>query len=175
MGEVARAADTDGEAGGPATLVLAPGVSTDGAAACADRLAPSDAALVVALRRQPDDWRAVRGDHLPPTWFVTTDPHSDSVRAVADPGDLTGIGIAVSEFLGWLPSNARPAVCVDSLTTLLQYADPERTARFLQVLCGRVLAADGTVHCHADPAAHDDAVLDQLATLFDDTIVLDAE
>lgn len=174
MGEVARAADRDGETGGQAVLVLAPGVSTAETAACADRLATSDAALVVALRRQPGDWRAARGDHLPPTWFVTTDPHSDSVRAVADPGDLTGIGIAISEFLGWLPSNTRPAVCVDSLTTLLQYADTERTARFLQVLSGRVLAADGTVHCHADPAAHDDDVLDKLATLFDDVVVLDS-
>lgn len=170
MADVVRAADVDGEAGGAAALVLASGVATHGEAICTDRLTTGDAALVVALRQQPDDWRASRGD-VPPTWFVTTDQHADSIRTVADPGDLTGIGIAVSEFLEWLPADTRPCVCLDSLTTLLQYCEPDRAYRFLQVLSGRVLDADGTLHCHADPSAHDDAALDKLAGLFDDAVL----
>ena len=150
----------------PAMLVLAPGLSGEGARVCARRVAAADAALVVSLRRPSEDWRAARDAALPPTRFVTADPHGDRANA-ADPGDLTGLGIAVSERLGDLPADAEPAVCVDSLTTLLQYADTERAYRFLQVLCGRVRAAGGTVHVHADPAAHDERELDRLAGLFD--------
>lgn len=170
MADVVRTADVDSDTGGAATLVLASGVSSHGEAICTDRLTTGDAALVVALRQPPDDWRASHGN-VPPTWFVTTDPHADSVRTVANPGDLTGIGIAVSEFLDLVPADTCPCVCLDSLTTLLQYCEPDRAYRFLQVLSGRVLAADGTLHCHADPDAHDDAVLDQLAGLFDDAIL----
>ncbi|NIB98146.1 hypothetical protein [Halobacterium sp. R2-5] len=167
MSDASRAVDARGDPDGAAALVLAPGVSTEDARVCADRLAAADAALVVSLRRTPRNWQAARDGPLPPTGFVTTDSHPGSVRAVADPGDLTGIGIAVSEYLGDLPGDAEPAVCLDSLTTLLQFAEPERAYRFLQVLCGRVRAAGGTVHCHADPAAHDDAALERLAGLFD--------
>ncbi|CQH62195.1 uncharacterized protein HHUB_3675 [Halobacterium hubeiense] len=151
----------------PAMLVLAPGLSGDDARVCTQRVAAADAALVVSLRRPPEDWRAARDGALPPTCFVTAEPNGDAANAVADPGDLTGLGIAVSERLGDLPEDAEPAVCVDSLTTLLQYADTERAYRFLQVLCGRVRAAGGTVHVHADPAAHDERELDRLAGLFD--------
>jgi len=151
----------------PVALVLAPGVSERRADACARRVADADAAVVVSLRQPPDDWRAARDAALPPTRFVTADPHGDDANTVADPGDLTGLGIAVSERLDSLPADAAPAVCVDSLTTLLQYADTERAYRFLQVLCGRVRAADGTVHVHADPDAHAAADLDRLAGLFD--------
>ncbi|MFB6270594.1 MAG: hypothetical protein ABEH83_11655, partial [Halobacterium sp.] len=135
-------ADDGRETPGGATLVLAPGVSAQGGQVCTDYLADADAALVVSLRRPPAAWLDSRGD-VPATWFVSTEQHPDSVRGVTDPGDLTGVGIAVSEFLDGLPADATPAVCVDSLTTLLQYSSPERTYRFLQVLCGRVLAADG--------------------------------
>ncbi|WP_336035582.1 DUF7504 family protein [Halobacterium yunchengense] len=171
MPERVRTTDERGDPGG-VTLVLAPGVSEGEPAACADLLSGADAALAVSLRHPPDRWLAAR-ESTPPTWFVTTSPHQDSVRTVADPRDLTGVGIAVSEFLEGLPDDAEPAVCVDSLTTLLQYSDPPRVYRFLQVLCGRVRAADGAVHCHADPAAHDDAVLDSLLGLFDDAVAVD--
>lgn len=174
MSNVERGAD-GGSAAGDATLVLAPGVSTRGERVCTDLLSRADAALVLAVRRPPDDWRARRGDGLPPTRFVTADPHPDSVRAVSDPGDLTGLGIAVAEYLDAVPADAVPAVCVDSATTLLQFADSRRVYRFLQVLCGRVLAAGGTVHCHVDPAAHDDRVLDRLASLFDDAVTVSAD
>lgn len=161
------------EVSGDAALVLASGVSR-GERVCTDDLAGADAALVISVRRSPADWLDSRGD-VPPTWFVSTDQHPDNVRGVSDPADLTGIGIAVSEFLGELPDDVDPVVCVDSLTTLLQYSSPERTYRFLQVLFGRVVAAGGAVHCHADPAAHDDQVLDRLLGLFDGVVRVDAE
>ncbi|MCG1004395.1 MULTISPECIES: hypothetical protein [Halobacterium] len=151
----------------PVALVLASGVSGDGAHVCAQRLATADAALAVLLRQPPDSWQDARDAALPPTCFVTATPHGDDGDAVAAPDDLTGLGIAVSERLRDIPADAEPAVCVDSLTTLLQYADTDRAYRFLQVLCGRVRAAGGTVHCHADPAAHDAAELDRLVGLFD--------
>lgn len=168
-----RRVDARGDPDGAAALVLAPGVSTQEAGVCTDRLSAADAALVVSLRRTPGDWQAARDGPLPPTGFVTTDPHPGSVHAVATPGDLTGIGIAVSEYLGDLPDDAEPAVCLDSLTTLLQFTETERAYRFLQVLCGRVRAAGGTVHCHADPAAHDDDALNRLAGLFDGVLAVE--
>lgn len=173
MSNASRAADVHGDLGGAATLVFAPGVSTEDEHVCAELLSEADAALVVSLCHGPDNWRASRDHDLPPTHFVTTDSHPDSARTVSDPGDLTGYGIAVSEFLDGLPADAEPAVCLDSVTALLQYADPERAYRFLQVLCGRVLAADGTVHCHVDPAAHDQRVLDLFTGLFDATLTVE--
>lgn len=173
MSNESRATDTDGDLGGAATLVFAPGVSAEGDRVCAELLSEADAALVVSLCHGPDNWRASRDHDLPSTRFVTTDSHPDSVRTVSSPGDLTGFGIAVSEYLGGLPDDAEPAVCLDSVTALLQYAAPERAYRFLQVLCGRVLAADGTIHCHVDPAAHDQRVLDLLTGLFDATITVE--
>jgi len=61
--------------------------------------ADADAAFVVALRQSPGGWLDDRPADLPPTRFVATYPHPDCVRTVSDPGDLTGIAIAVSEFL----------------------------------------------------------------------------
>ncbi|MGB9964446.1 DUF7504 family protein [Halobacterium hubeiense] len=167
MPDVSRAAAARGDADGAAVLVLASPVDAAATRVCTDRLADADAAVAVSLRRAPADWRAARGDRLPPTRFVAAEPHAGSAHAVSTPGDLTGVGIGVSECLRAFPDDAEPAVCVDSLTTLLQFAEADRTRRFLQVLGGRVRAAGGTLHCHADPAAHEDAALERLAGLFD--------
>ena len=156
---------------GALALLSTSGVE-NGEHACGARLADADAAFVVALRQSPGGWLDERLDALPPTRFVATYPHPDCVRTVSDPGDLTGIGIAVSEFLDALPADATPAVCLDSLTTLLQYTGPTRVYRFLQVCVGRICAADGTLHCHVDPSAHGDNVMATLEDVFD--VVLEA-
>ncbi|WP_232703428.1 DUF7504 family protein [Halobacterium wangiae] len=150
------------------TLALLPTSGVEnGEHVCAARLADADAAFVVAIRQSPGGWLDGRSETLPPTRFVATYPHPDCVRTVSDPGDLTGIGIAVSEFLDALPADATPGVCLDSLTTLLQYTGPTRVYRFLQVCVGRVRAADGTFHCHVDPSAHGDDVMTTLEDVFD--------
>jgi len=151
---------------GALALLSTSGVE-NGEGACCARLADADAAFVVALRQSTGGWLDDRPADLPPTRFVATYPHPDCVRTVSDPGDLTGIAIAVSEFLDALPAEATPAVCLDSLTTLLQYTGPTRVYRFLKVCVGRVRAAGGTLHCHVDPGAHGDDVMTTLEDVFD--------
>ncbi|QLH83733.1 DUF7504 family protein [Halosimplex pelagicum] len=99
-------------------------------------------------------------DHLP-------------VREVTDPTDLTGVGIAVGEWLRACDADERPVVCLDSLSTLLQYADLERAFRFLHALVAQVRSAGATAYVSVDPGAHDEATLATLRTLFD--AVLGAE
>lgn len=154
--------------GDDAALVYAPGFATEREQVCGSLLASADHALAVSVRRPPSEWLDDReAASLPPTRLVAADDHPDCVRTVSNPGDLTGFGIAVSRYLDELPDDATPGVCLDSVTTLLQYVDENRAHRFLQVLVNRVRSADGHVHCHADPAAHDDRVCEALDSLFD--------
>ncbi|MFB6118920.1 hypothetical protein [Halosegnis sp.] len=80
-----------------------------------------------------------------------------SIAPVSSPGDLTGLGIKLSQCLSAWESATQPTiVAVDSLTTLLQFADLERVFRFVHVLAGRVANADAVGYFHLDPAAHDE-------------------
>ena len=175
MTTVGRSAPPDTlDATDAATLVYAPGFAPGRERACESLLTPADAALAISLRRQPAAWLDARdADALPPTRFVATHDHADCVRTVSDPADLTGLGIAVSQCLDALPEDTSPGICLDSLTTLLQYVDPSRAFRFLQVLVTRVRAADGTVHCHVNPDAHDDQVCGSFDSLFDAAVTVD--
>ncbi|MUV85669.1 hypothetical protein GJ631_03515 [Natronomonas sp. CBA1123] len=85
-----------------------------------------------------------------------------------EPSDLTGLGIAVAESL-------RPdtAVCFDSLTAMLQYADRERAFQFLHALGERCASAEATAHFHLDPEAADETTTAALSTLVD--VVVDTE
>lgn len=89
------------------------------------------------------------------------------VSTVASPADLTGVGMAASDLLSRWEGDGRTVVCLDSLTTLLQYTDARRSYRFLHALLGRLDATPGTVHAHLDPAAHDRATTSILESLFD--------
>lgn len=71
-------------------------------------------------------------------------PHP--VESVGSPGDLTGIGIAITELLERLHDDGaeRYRVVFDSLSSLLVYADFERVYRFVHTLTNRVDQIDGT-------------------------------
>ncbi len=67
-------------------------------------------------------------------------------RHVSGPGDLTGIGIGVSELLrGAKRRDARPWVGMHSLSTMTMYASVDRVFRALHVLAGQVRALDGVL------------------------------
>lgn len=66
-------------------------------------------------------------------------------RHVSDPGDLTGIGIGVSELLRDAGGRAAPWLGIHSLSTMTMYASVNRVFRFLHVLTGRVRALDGVL------------------------------
>lgn len=90
-----------------------------------------------------------------------------AVAAVAHPGDLTGIEIAVTAFLDRLPAGSRRVVLVDSLTVLLQYAGPGRAFGFLDALTGHLREAGALAYFHVTAGAHDEGTVAGLRTLFD--------
>lgn len=157
-------------------LLLAPTLAdADATAACGGLMAPDEGhpGLYVSLVRPVADvvetWRELGGGDS--VAVVTLKSRSAAAappvrtEVLSDPGDLTGMGIAVTECLDSLPSGVR--VCFDSLTVLLQYVDVERAFRFLHVFSRYLADADGSLHVHLDPAAGDPETVATLAPLFD--------
>lgn len=97
-----------------------------------------------------------------------------SITTISDPGDLTGIGITLNEYLSqWDGDGNRLVGCFDSLTSLLQYTDIDAAFRFLHVVTGRFTAAGAVGHYHLDPSAHDDQTVNSLIGLFDAVVELE--
>jgi len=91
-----------------------------------------------------------------------------STAVVSSPGDLTGLGIKLSQCLSaWDDHDDETTVRFDSLTTLLQFADLKRSFRFIHVLTGRISSAGAVGYFHLDPGAHDEQTLATLRGLFD--------
>jgi hypothetical protein len=67
------------------------------------------------------------------------------------------------------------AVCFNSVTSLLQYADLQRAFRFLHVVTGRVKTVGGVGHYHLDPDAHDSQTLATLKGLFDAVVEVEED
>lgn len=81
---------------------------------------------------------------------------------VTEPGDLTGLGIAITDHL-----EAGVRLCFDSITAMLQYVELERAYTFLNSLLGHLWDADTRAHFHLDPAAHDTRTVAAITSLFD--------
>lgn len=182
-------ADPDGPAN---VLLLAPSMASAAADACADALAsagPSETdLLLVTTDRSPDEqlaaWRRRIGDRLPAKVAVVSvgdDTRSAAaaggsgassaagfrIATVPELGDLTGLGMRMSEALdAWRDDGNLSAVCFRSLTPLLHSTDPERVFRFLHLITSRVEAAGAVAYYHVDPDAHDDRVAAMLRSLF---------
>ena len=170
-------------------LLLAPSLGGQGSDICQDLLTQTPPAetnlLVVGFTRTPDDFveNWTEGVGTPPVrgGIVSVgqgegnvDDPTWAVQTVENPSDLTGIGIELSELLSGMASAASEdehiAVCFNSVTSLLQYADLQRAFRFLHVVTGRVKTVGGVGHFHLDPDAHDDQTLATLKGLFDAVI-----
>ena len=167
-------------------LLLAPSLGGHSDEVCFDLLAerpPSETnVLVVSYTQTPgeliEDWDTHVG--VPPVrggvvsvgqGEAGSDEASWAVKPVENPSDLTGVGIELSELLSGMASaadeNEHIAVCFNSITSLLQYADLQRGFRFLHVVTGRVKTVGGVGHFHIDPDAHDAQTLATLKGLFD--------
>lgn len=163
-------------------LLLGPTVENDGDAVPRLLETPSGtpALLAVSLLRPPADvlsaWET--GWRTPPSEIAavgcknTAGGHVDETpetdfrsTSVADPGDLTGLGIRVSECLkAW---EHRPTVVTfDSVTTMLQYADTRRVFQFLHVLTRQLASADAMSVFYMDPEAHDEQTVSTIRSLF---------
>ncbi len=121
---------------------------------------PSELALVARRDsvRHPNAVKSAMDDEPPIT-----------VERVSDPGDLPQLGISISQLIDdW--HNRRVVVCLDSLTVLLQHAEPDRVFRFLHILHGRLSDVNASAHFHLDTRVHDIGTISTLNSLFDLTI-----
>ena len=92
----------------------------------------------------------------------------DGHRYVSTPGDLTGIGIAVTEFLRERHSRGERAnLGLHSLSTMVMYADLRRVFQYLHVVTSRVSVAGFRAVCSVDSSVVDDRDLAVLSQPFD--------
>jgi KaiC/GvpD/RAD55 family RecA-like ATPase len=78
-------------------------------------------------------------------------------RSVSGPGDLTGLGIRVSELLGGFQADGLAGqVGLHSLSTMLMYADVRRLYQFLHVVTGRAAATGFATVCTLDRGVVED-------------------
>lgn len=147
---------------------------------------PSDVLLVTvtqSARSRVGAFRDAVADPPARLGVVTIDEHcrsaggdergSDgrlSVTTVGNPGDLTGIGIAVTEYLSGWDDGHRKVVCIHSLTALLQSVAADRAFEFLNALFTRAESRGVDVHAHLSPRAHDEQTFQVLSTLFDTVV-----
>ncbi|WP_336000531.1 DUF7504 family protein [Halorientalis halophila] len=110
------------------------------------------------------DWG--EDDATPSRWTIETVDHA---------GDLTTLGITLSEFLEAEPSEGagHKRLCFDSLTALLQFIDLKQAFQFLHVITGRVSSAGAVAHYHLDPEAHDEQTVATIRGLFDAVVEVD--
>lgn len=96
------------------------------------------------------------------------------VEYVNSPGDVTGLGIGVTEQLRRFAEGGsdRNRVAFYSLSTLLMYSEIETVFRFLHVLTGRIDSVDGIGLFTLDPTTHEDGDVNTLKQLFDGEIEL---
>jgi hypothetical protein len=88
------------------------------------------------------------------------------VRTVGSPGNLTDIGVTLTETLE-SQSADRTLLCFRSLTVLLQYAPLDEVYQFLHTLRTHVDRADTAAHFHLHEDAHGEAVVNTLRSVFD--------
>ena len=173
-------------------LLLTSPLSTAGKEACYKLLADVPPAhtnvLVVSYTGQPTRWLAEWRDHVgePPTelGYIVVGPQTRATMKTApgaadrvvdtttiNPSDLTGLGIAVTEYLdGWASNDNATVVCFDSVTVLLQYVDKKTAYQFLHVLLNKLAAVGSDSHFHVDPEAHDSTTMSTLRPLFDTVV-----
>ncbi len=95
------------------------------------------------------------------------------VRHTSSPTDMTGIGIKFSEFVEefYTERNVKQnRIAMDSLSTLLMYADLQTVFRFMHVLTSRISDADAIGLFVIESAAHDTETMNTLKQLFDGVV-----
>lgn len=97
-----------------------------------------------------------------------------STKNVADPGDLTKLGLTINRAYNDLTVglDGAPYVCFNSITVLLQYTTTKRAFRFLQLLNKRL---DANAHYHMDPSAHEQQTVITFEQLFDTVVEYDED
>lgn len=103
-------------------------------------------------------------------------PGIPSVRTIADPTDLVGLGLELEEQLdAWRGADAETVVCLDSVSDLLTHVDAESAHRFLTRVTEVVADRGARAHYHFDPASHDDRTAAAVRDAFDAEVDLRAD
>jgi len=181
----------DGQEPGTNVVVLAPSLSEEKQEACLDlqSAGPPERldVLYVTYSGAPADlvaqWRDHHGE-LPGRMGIVVvgdqpGQHSSDVDlpesvfvTVANPNDITGLGMRLNNYLNDRSGDSQLVVCFDSMTEMLQFADLQPVFKFLHMFAGQLRDADAIGHFHMDPDAHDDQTVSRLKPLFDDAIHL---
>lgn len=112
------------------------------------------------------------------TQHIGRSTDAEMTKYAASPRDMSDIGVKFSEFIQSFYTDQQREhnrVMVDSLTTLLLYANLQTVFRFLHVFTSRVESVDGLGLYTIESTAHDEETLSTLGQLFDATIDIDAD
>lgn len=191
----------DGERGtldrASSLLVLAPEVRDATVGAFATLLAttdrPIDHVVPVTVGRSPMQWlvewenrvasqpRRVTCVDVEDLVRSTAAPTSSAdrtiqVRSVPDVTDLAHLGTAITDVVrDAAAADERAAVCVHSLTDLLQHADEQRVFNFVVTLADRAARNDAVVYFHLDSDGYDQETIDKFAATCDAVVELDGD
>jgi KaiC/GvpD/RAD55 family RecA-like ATPase len=174
----------------PGTNVLVAGpVMTAKGSVLLRLLAGSDAAergtVIATTRKSPDviaqNYRALAGD-VPDDRLAIVDctgiaglssrtRRRHNRRSVSDPGDLTGIGIGLTEFMrSFYHRETTARVGVHSLSTMLMYTEFRRLFQFLHVVTGRIESSGFVGAFAVDDSAIGERETNILLQLFDTVV-----
>ncbi|GAB3042068.1 DUF7504 family protein [Natronobiforma cellulositropha] len=94
---------------------------------------------------------------------------------VDDPGDLSAIGLSVSQFCEhWGDGDEQLVVCFHSLDAALRHSSPKAVFQFTYVLLNRFSSVGAHAHVHFDPTAFDDRTVATFSSLFDAVVCDDS-
>lgn len=131
-------------------------------------------ALVGQSSRRPDDPDRLRVVDCTGARGRGSMDDTETIKYVRSPGDLTGIGMGIvkctREIGPGVDDGLRMAVL--SLSTLLRYANADRSFNFLHTVTGRVSAAGYLGLATFDPTSHDPGDGNTLSSLFDVVVEL---
>ena len=157
--------------------------------AVAEGLADGEAAVFISTNESPRRILDALGDRIdiPAERFAIVDVSGDgddgeidgvSVRAVGSPGDLTGLSLAFAKQLQLLEERGAATearVVIDSVSTLLMYADVQTVFRFLHVFTSRLDSAGLFGIFTLQPGMHDEQETNTIRTLFDSQATIEQE
>jgi len=100
----------------------------------------------------------------------------ERTKYTSSPKDMTAIGVKFSELIQSFYTERtieRNRVLVDSLTTLLLYANLQTVFRFTHVFTSRIESVNAIGLYTIESTAHDDETLNTLTQLFDGTVAVE--
>ncbi|MFP9193931.1 hypothetical protein ACLI4Q_20210 [Natrialbaceae archaeon A-CW1-1] len=193
MKEFRATEEKKGQSAGSNTLVLSKPPESDEVVTYIDRLSTSSSqstAIITSHYHSSqsiiDSWRNLLGP-LPPNLGIisvgesmrstaagpsTIEMQNTSVSTVSEK-DITGISIALNEYINRWKNEPQPVLWFDSVTPLEKSVGLETTFRFLHLVTGSVQWSNIDGFYHMDPSAHDEQTIHSIMHLFDNVVELE--